>query len=786
MRRFLLAVAALVVVTASPAYAGYIIIRVLLEGGGAPATGGGGLGTPGGLPYGPTPGGRPGMGGGSMMGPPPGTGGGKFGGSAMGPPLSGVGGVGGMPPSGGGYAAEIDHSRAVVIVVPLETDFLRGKLDPVRPPNEYTNPEYRKLLANYYGRQLKSSLFIDSSTIQLYEDLIAQPGVKKTRGTEMRERYAAWAGKKTDTQALYDALILALESGIIRETAVGRDGLPLPDATKIAQELLDAEKDKKPLPEPAQRFVKAWAEVAQAVRMPAPPHGAAEEWKSRLDATNVRTDGHYALVSWDSPDADVVRRGKQLNDNFTAFYLWHATRGVALPVPARPFVAVLARPASTADQRPPFFKLQAALDGLSAQTDAFYSPEHDLLVFAPELTDSVGRTFQRQNHQYFSKGFSRDRLLDGQIPKIDALGKDGAKPEDVARASTLAFVEKFVVEDAELAAVSREATRQLMFATGVLPRHVTLPNWLSQGAVNVYTRPRGPAYVTKGDDDKPYMAVAFTTGYGVPNYVLHRYFRDLDAKKELNADRVKLLENVLTDAYFTGIKDALDPDPAPPVRKKAPTVAKLPLGGSPPAGGPTGGPAGNPSGALGGAAGGTDEDIPGRRPGTGMAPPPGFGGSKFGQPGGGVGGITANVTGDDEDPKLLQRRKRERLAIKSDATAWALYYYLSRARPDELKQYIAELDKLPRDLPIDGKTSYAAFVRAFKLSTAADGAPDPALMAKFAKEWFDYISTVSVLSYDIPLVVPEPPKGSAGGAGTPDDPDRPNYGGGIQKPPGGK
>jgi hypothetical protein len=727
MRRFLFAVAVLLLVTASPAFAGYIIIRVLLEGGGAPTPAGGSeIG-----PMMPSP--RPG-GGGRPTGPSgpsaPGgpTGGGGYGSGTYGQP--GMVGPPGVAGAGASGAAEIDHTRAVVILVPLETDLLRGALDPRLPKNDQTNPEFRRLIAWHQGRQLKASLFVDSSTIQLYEDLIAQPAPKKTRGTELRERYSAWQRGKNDTQSLYDALILALESGAIRDASLLRDGTPAPDAMKIAQELLDAAADKKPLSAAAQRFVQAWGEMAKAVRMPAPQPSAAEDWKSRLDAANVRTDGHYSVIYWDSSDNEVIRRSTQLNDNFYAFYLLHAVRGVVLPVPDKPFVVVLAR------QGVKFNQLRPALDGLPSQTDAFYSPEHDLLVLSPELMDAVGLTFQRQNQQYFVKGFSRDQLLAGQIPKIDA---KGASPtaEEVARASTLAFVEKFVVEEAEVAAISREGTRQLLFATGGLPKHVTLPNWLTQGALNSYTRPRGPAYVFKGDDDKPYMSVAFTTGYGVPNYVNHRYLRDLDSHKELNADRVKLLEHILTDAYFTGIKDAIDPDPAPPPKKKKPATAPRPAGtsGDPELGGP------GPMGPMGPRPTGPGTSIVG----------PMFPGPM---------GVGAAST-DDEDPFVLLRKKRERLTIKAQATAWALYYYLARARSAELQQYLAELNKLPRDLPIDGRTAQAAFVRVFKLSTTDDGVPDSGLMRQFAKDWWDYISVVPTGWYDVPLVVPEPPK--AGG-----------------------
>jgi hypothetical protein len=635
-----------------------------------------------------------------------------------------------MPAGAGGAGAPIDHTRAIVVMVPLDAGLLHGKLDPSRPLNELTNPDYRKLMAPYYGRTLKGSLFVDSSSIQLYQDLIAHPGPKVTMGTQLRDKYAAWDRGKTDTRALYAGLLLALESGFIRETVAAKDGTFPPDAMRIAQDLLTAAADKKEMTAEATRFVTAWGKIADALKRGATQPTDAELWKARLassDDVKVRTNGFYSVIAWDSPEDEINRRLKQLNDNLYAHYLLAAVRGIDLPVPSKPFVVVLAPDGKR------FNGFRPALDGLPSQTDGYYSPEHDLLVLAPQMMDPVGLSFLSQNQRHFVKGFSRDRLLNGEIPKLDAQGVNGPKPEEVARASTLAFVEKLAVDDAEIAAVSREGTRQLLFATGELPRHVTLPNWLTQGALNSYTRPHGPAYVTIGAEHKPYMTVAFSTGYGVPNYVLHRYFKEMgdEFHKELNPSPAKMLELVLTDAYFTGLKDAIDPDPPSPIKKKTPEAPRPMAGG---AGGAGEGPM--PMGPM-------------------PAGPAGFG-LPFGPGGGGP-------AAEEVDPVALQRKKRERLSIKAQATAWALYYYLAKEKPAELKEYIAELNKLPRDLPIDGRTSYAAFIRVFKLSSTENGPADPKLMEQFAKKWLDDMSYVTSRGLDVPLVIPEPPKGQVVG-----------------------
>src|SRR5688500_2626746 len=108
MRRFLLALAVLLTAAVTPTFAGYIILRVLLEG----SSPGGGT-TPGmGGPVPPMPGG------GGSLGPKPG-------GPPVPPPLGPTG--GGMPPVPGmGDTApavgpgEADHTRSVVVVIPFE------------------------------------------------------------------------------------------------------------------------------------------------------------------------------------------------------------------------------------------------------------------------------------------------------------------------------------------------------------------------------------------------------------------------------------------------------------------------------------------------------------------------------------------------------------------------------------------------------------------------------------------------------------------------------------------
>ena len=117
---------------------------------------------------------------------------------------------------------DFDHSRSVVVVIPLEGDLISLRLNSRRAFNKEDNPAYRKFSFRYYGQREQSALFVDSTSIQLYTQLLDKPAPKKTRHTEMRLKYYLWEqskknGDKANPDLLYEALILALQSGFMRD-----------------------------------------------------------------------------------------------------------------------------------------------------------------------------------------------------------------------------------------------------------------------------------------------------------------------------------------------------------------------------------------------------------------------------------------------------------------------------------------------------------------------------------------------------------------------------------------
>ncbi len=773
MRRFVAyaVIAVLVAAVASPVNAGYLIIRIILEGGGTePGQSGSGPA------MGPGPGGpgiKPGGPGGSGSGPP----GRPFGpgGPPTGPGIPGGFGMTGPAPGPGAHSTE-DPARCIVVVVPIEENLAKESPFYKRPFNSETNPNWKPKLHTTHGNEkFITNLFTDGTSVQWYENLLQLPAPTKTRVTEVKELHAKWLKSKTEPQVLLTALNAALAAGMGNE------------AFAYADELLDFAKDKMDgLSPDVSQFVAAYGKMQQDLKAPANKPSKSEYWQRKFNATNVRLQGHYSLIYWDSNDSDVKRRLDGLEENLHAFFVWHATRGIVLPVPDAPLVAVLPR------QTNEVFKYARALDAPPRLTaDGFYSPENELLILSPDRLDEVGATFSRQTQQIYAQGIARDRLLAGDGPKLSAsmsreentgggalgLGgsgrpgvtggvpgpggfgpgggdpgpkKDAMKPEEVARMQTIALTDRLAEDAVIIAGISREGSRQLLYVTQQFPKYVSLPEWLSNGAANFFTRPKEPAFITT-TEGKHLMHVANATGYGVPNYVLQRYFKDLLDKNDLNPDRAILLKTILTDAYFHGLnnpKEIHDPDPAKSDHKGIAINS-----GDPTVPPPTGGlPGGLPGGA--------------KPPGIGVGPP--MGGSGYGPPGArptgppgvgsAMGGPSINVQGKhEEDQNVLARKKRERLSIKAQATAWALYYYLVKAKPAELRIYLNELASMPRDIPLEG-ASVQAFYRAFNL----DGSKES--LEKFAQSWLDYMRSTTPAGLDVVLVQP---KSSAAPAGPP-------------------
>lgn len=279
-------------------------------------------------------------------------------------------------------------------------------------------------------------------------------------------------------------------------------------------------------------------------------------------------------------------------------------------------------------------------------------------------------------------------------------------------------------------------------ASGLVPRNVQLPSWLESGLASFLQHPKGPLFSkdTKGASS---MVVGLAFGYGAPNYLQHRQYRELETKKELNPNPDVLLKNVLMDRYFEAVKSGTDIDPPPP---------------KPQAG--VGGGGADGTGRLCADGSGTARhDSPGSV-GAGPGGSAGVAGAAGAGPTGSAGPAGGESTVENVAANL--RMSKERLLAKADATSWALVYYLSRGQMDGLKKFYTELNRMPRDMRLDERVVLTTFCKCFNLmDRQKPDTIDDAAFKNFAEMWVRSMRNVPVYGVDIAMS----DRGATGGAG---------------------
>jgi hypothetical protein len=704
---------------------GYLVIRVILDAGAAPAPSSVPLGgeDPGGSDSG-------GLAGGFGAGP---------GGGATGP----MGPMGGGGGTGRGTGSTVDLAKSIHIVAPFQQINFKPFYKDKRI-NRETNPVWPAMKTKYGI----TYLYADGTSIQFMPvpaDVAKGVGFQSSLESPIKERYRKWSSDRK-FEPIYELTVDALALGMVD------DAFTYANETVKLLEVLKTEKDRKPS-EKVAKFAEIWSRIGPKLDTAVPAGTEPEEWRNRLSAGAIKTGKHYSIVYWGERQinpAVLDRRLNALERNFKAFYLWHALQGLSPAIPDRGFTVVLA------DRVTDMPSLREKLDGLSMQSDAFYSPAHDLLVFSPERTDQLGAAFQDLARASYKNGWSRDELLKGIPPS----GGQKQSPGELARMMTLALVDKLVEEEMDHSAMSREATRQLYFATGMLPRNVQLPNWLESGLASFLQHPKGPAFGKdmKGADA---MVIGLAYGYGAPNYIQHRHYRELDSAKALNPNPDVLLKNVLMDRYFEAAKAGTDIDPPPPRPQTSATGA-----------GPMGPAGGRSSGQSGPGSGGSSPPMGGFGPMGGSPPMGGFG--PMG-PAGGTGESTV------ENVAANLRMSKERLLAKADATSWALVYYLSRGQMDGLKNFYRELGRMPRDMRLDEKVVLKTFCKCFNLMDRQKvDQVDEAAFKHFAEMWVRSMRNVPVYGVELAMVGSESGGGNQGTTGAP--PGRGGGGRGGQGP----
>jgi hypothetical protein len=257
------------------------------------------------------------------------------------------------------------------------------------------------------------------------------------------------------------------------------------------------------------------------------------------------TSGFYVALTNQQGnfDIDTKRRLNRLYETMESFYYWFALNP-NLPQPAFPqYVQTLVVIGAPDD----FYAKHALWDAPPFIGDGMTPRRDNVILLSARPLDDVYHVFSG-NNQEFSKKMQilPDWLIKGSLWEGEkAKSLVGRDPLSVAFVQTLTIVQKAIEEDAEISTLTREGTRQLLFASGILPRQVHTPEWVSQGLASYFETPTGAPY----------------RGVGLPswsNLVALTYFK-INKKLDRPAD---VLANVITDRYFRNaqklINDAAD------------------------------------------------------------------------------------------------------------------------------------------------------------------------------------------------------------------------------------
>jgi hypothetical protein len=441
---------------------------------------------------------------GGNIGRPGGGGAIGFGGGPPGQPGGpGPGGmIGGGPGPGGslGDIAEVDpESLPYLVKVVVEV-------------SDRSRSEKQKL--DYYGIPIKihhkwgDSLVANVRGSPIHVTFLVYPPVAKR--FEKRKAEVFKDGKPSTDQVL-ELAEWALQHGM------------LPTFTQMMDKLVQEDKSH-----PA---VAAYAKVRAELEREVKNDDAAVNLRAKLGDNFKATPSKYYTVLHDSPTADAVEikaHLDRLDDNLRAFYYWFALKKTALPMPQERLVVLLVH------DKKKFDEYHDNLTSGPVVADGFFARRENLAVFSANRTDEHYQAVTTATKPLWDQqGFRRDALLVGKT----GVGYPATAPlPKIAEAATYALLLKAMEAESERASISHDASRQLVFAAGLLPRNVAAPEWVLYGAGSFFETPLGAPWPTTGAPSGEHLPI----------------FKHLkDAKKGDKLDKpYDTLVQVVTDGYF--------------------------------------------------------------------------------------------------------------------------------------------------------------------------------------------------------------------------------------------
>jgi hypothetical protein len=335
------------------------------------------------------------------------------------------------------------------------------------------------------------------------------PSVQKR--FELRQAEVFKGRDTPDPEAVLSLAEWALTHGLVKQFTEVMD--------KLAQ-------DAKAKEHPA---VKAYEAVKAALARPITKEDAAAAWRARLlEGYQVFKSEHYAILhnSPTNSEVEVKTKRDRLENSFASFFYWFALKGVVPQVPQERQVGVLTK------QSEEFDRYHDILTAGPVVANGFFCPRENMAIVSAQPLNEKFRSLEvYAKNRWWENGYDRQVLLQGR-------GGSGApaniQPTDLYTAQSMALLVKAMEHDAERATVSHFASRQLLFASGLLPRGVTAPEWALFGMGSFFETPL----------ESPWASLASPSTAYLPQ------FNELLKKKKLEATATETLKKVVTDSYF--------------------------------------------------------------------------------------------------------------------------------------------------------------------------------------------------------------------------------------------
>ncbi len=316
-------------------------------------------------------------------------------------------------------------------------------------------------------------------------------------------------GKKASTADMLALAEWALEHGLIDKFIKLMDGLALSEKSHPV----------------VAAYLKVKADLAKPITK---EDKSAKYWKDNLFTQyRIATSPHYSLLHT-APKNDAVEvtsRLQRLEENLQGFYYWFTLRGVTLPVPDERLVGLLVPPGR--DPGEEFYLQNKHFDKVPINQDAFYSRRQNIVVFSSTRLDPSFEALMKLTQDMWRK-MDRDQIL-----KPKAHRPRDVTPVEFILGQNVSTLIKAMQDDAEQAAVSHEGTRQLVVASGLLPRNLEAPEWIQSGMASLFETPPGSPW----------------RGYGAPHWPYLFSLAELQKANKLDKP-ADMLKKVVTDAYF--------------------------------------------------------------------------------------------------------------------------------------------------------------------------------------------------------------------------------------------